>query len=495
MAMDVYYNLNKAVSKWGDKLALWSSERKLRFTDLEQAVKAFAQALVQAGFQPGDRLVIWSWNDVAAAVAMLSAWCLKGIVVPLDAGTKASDVAGLIQHAEAKFLLTPPRKEETLAEIKSKVDKLKIFFLKDVFCAPSVSKLEFPSMDETAPAIILYTSGTTGTPKGVLLTYRHLDSPVMTIDHFQYVAPNDIFLGTVPFSHLGGIVGLLFLITFGTPLIVLERFIPKLFLKYIAQHKVTGFFVPPTILQTILLQKKLDPSVLKSVRWIASFGAPCPPALLKDLAEKFPWIDLVTGYGLSESAAPNVLMPPGLPLEKKLKPGILGKPAPWVKIKIVNDQGETLPTGEIGEILLKGWFIMAGYYKAPELTKEVIKDGWLYTGDLGYLDEEGFLYITGRKKETIIVGGLNVYANEVEFVIQEHPGVAEVAVVGVPDGIRGETVKAVIVPKPGYNLTAQEIINLCRRRLASYKLPKIVEFRDSLPRTSSGKIAKAQLRA
>jgi acyl-CoA synthetase (AMP-forming)/AMP-acid ligase II len=492
--MNVYHTLNEAVNKGKDRLAFWSSEKKLCFTDLRQAVNAFAQVLVKAGFQPGDRLVIWSWNDVAAAVAILSAWCLKGVVVPLDAGAKVSDVAGLIKHAEANFLITPPRREEILAEIKKKVNKLKIFFLEDVFSSPLVSKLEFPSPDETAPAIILYTSGTTGTPKGVLLTYRHLDSPLMTLNHFQYIAPNDVFLGTVPFSHLGGIVGLLLPIAFGTPLIVLERFIPKLFLKYITQHKVTGFFVPPTILQTILLQKELDPNILKSVRWIASFGAPCPPALFKAFGEKFPWIDLITGYGLSESAAPNVLMPRGLPLEKKLKPGILGKPAPWVEVRIVNDQGETLPPGEIGEILLKGWFVMAGYYKAPELTQEVIKDGWLYTGDLGYLDEEGFLYITGRKKEIIIVGGLNVYANEVEFVIQEHPGVAEVAVVGVPDGIRGEVVKAVIVPKSGYDLTAQEIINFCRKRLASYKLPKIVEFRDSLPRTSSGKIAKAQLR-
>ena len=218
--MNVYHTLNEAVNKGKDRLAFWSSEKKLCFTDLRQAVNAFAQVLVKAGFQPGDRLVIWSWNDVAAAVAILSAWCLKGVVVPLDAGAKVSDVAGLIKHAEANFLITPPRREEILAEIKKKVNKLKIFFLEDVFSSPLVSKLEFPSPDETAPAIILYTSGTTGTPKGVLLTYRHLDSPLMTLNHFQYIAPNDVFLGTVPFSHLGGIVGLLLPIAFGTPLIV-----------------------------------------------------------------------------------------------------------------------------------------------------------------------------------------------------------------------------------------------------------------------------------
>ncbi|MCD6319407.1 MAG: acyl--CoA ligase, partial [Candidatus Desulfofervidaceae bacterium] len=461
------------------------------FDQLWSAVNGFGHLLKKEGFTPGDKLAIWSWNNLSYVVAVLSVWSLGGIVIPLDEGTKPEGVIQFLNHAEAKFLLTAPRGKSTLNLIRQQTPSLKtIFSLEDPLKSFSQTHLDFKT-DKTTPAAIIYTSGTTGSPKGIVLTYHHLDSPVMTLNHFGYLSPQDVYLALAPFSHLGGLVGILIAFASAGTLVLMERFIPNLFLKYIHQHKVTGFFCPPTVLQSLLLQEDVDSNMLQSVRWLASFGAPCPPAVIRAFSERYPWIDFVTGYGLTESSAPNVLMPLGIPLEKKLEPGIVGQPAPWVEVKVVNEAGESLPSGHIGEILLKGWFIMSGYYKEPELTQKVIKDDWLYTGDLGYIDESGFLHITGRKKEVIIVGGLNVYANEVEFILQEHPAVAEVAVVGVPDGIRGEVVKAVIVPKT--DVSVQEIINFCRKKLAPYKVPRVVEFRQFLPKTTSGKVRKADL--
>ncbi len=492
--MNVFSALKQAKNRWDKGLALWSSKAKFDFEGLFEAVLNFAAQLQKAGFEKGDKFFVWSFNHPAAAVGILAAWVLEGIVVPLDASTKPEDVVGLINHAQGRFLLTAPRQKEFLNRILEASSLKRVFILEDVFKSPTSGAVSLPGHEELAPALILYTSGSTGTPKGVVLTYRHLDSPMLTLEHFQYLQPGDRLLGLAPFSHLGGVVGLLIPVWFGVPVFLMERFIPKLFLRYLGQHQITFFFVPPTVLQSLLLQPDLDPKLFKSVRLIASFGAPCPPTIFKAFSERLPWINVVTGYGLSESAAPNVLIPKDTPLEKKLEPGIVGKPVPWVEIKIVNDEGKGLTQGEIGEVLLKGWCVMQGYYNAPELTREAIKDGWLYTGDLGFLDKEGFLHLTGRKKEVIIVGGLNVYANEVEFVIARHPKVAEVAVVGVPDGLRGEVVKAVIVPKPGVSLDSQEILNFCRTYLASYKLPRIIELRPFLPKTASGKIAKAQLK-
>jgi len=489
--MDVLQLLRERKEREPNKVAFWTSKGAFSFDQLWSAVSGFCHLLKKDGFKPGNKLAIWSWNNLSYVVAILSVWSLGGIVIPLDEGTKPEGVIRFLNHAEAKFLLTAPRGESTLNFIRQQTPSLKtIFSLEDPLKFFSQAHLDLKT-DETAPAAIIYTSGTTGSPKGVVLTYHHLDSPVMTLNYFGYLSPQDVYLALAPFSHLGGLVGILITLASSGTSVVMERFFPNLFLKYIYQHKVTGFFVPPTVLQSLLLQKSVDPNVFRSVRWLAFFGAPCPPAVIRAFSERYPWIDFVTGYGLTESAAPNVLMPLGVPLKKKLEPGIVGRPAPWVEVKIVNEVGESMPSGNIGEILLKGWVIMSGYYKEPKLTQEVIKDGWLYTGDLGYLDDSGFLHITGRKKEVIIVGGLNVYANEVEFVLQEHPAVAEVAVVGVPDSIRGEVVKAVIVPES--DISVQEIVNYCRKKLAPYKVPRIVEFRQSLPKTASGKVRKAEL--
>jgi len=487
--MDVYKTFLKTASEYKDKPALVFEGDVITFLNALKYVNRIGNALKELGLKRRGKLAIYLPNCPEYVFFYLATFGLGATVVPLDITAPREELINILKHVEASILIA--RANEAL-EIKNYVPSLKAVITNVDELIKSDNEKTLPGRrSEEDIAVIIYTSGTTGRQKGVVLTYRHLDSPVMTVDYFYGLDKFNSMLCTVPFSHEGGLNYILFHISNGSTLVINKRFIPAKFLRDIESYNVELTFVPPAMLEALLRSSEIDKVSLKSLKFLVFFGAPGRPTLLKEFEEKFPHIRGTTGWGLTESAAPNVILPIDAPLEKRIKKGILGKPAPWVEIKIVDDKGNLLPIKQIGEILLKGWFIMPGYYNEPELTKEVLRDGWLYTGDLGYLDEDGYLYIAGRKKDVIITGGLTVYANEVEFIISEHPKVAEVAVVGVPDSLRGEVVKAVIVPKG--NIKREEIISYCRERLAGYKVPKIIEFRENLPKTASGKIKKAEL--
>jgi len=487
--MDVYKTFLKTASEYKDKPALVFEGDVITFLNALKYVNRIGNALKELGLKRGEKLAIYLPNCPEYVFFYLATFGLGATVVPLDITAPREELINILKHVEASILIASAN--EAL-EIKNYVPSLKAVITNVDEIIKSDSEKTLPGRgSEEDIAVIIYTSGTTGRQKGVVLTYRHLDFPVMTLDYFGYLDKFNSMLCPVPFSHEGGLVYILFHISNGSTLVINERFIPAKFLRDIESYNVELTFVPPAMLEALLRSSEIDKVSLKSLKYIIFFGAPGRPTLLKEFEERFPHIRGVTGWGLTESSAPNVIVPIDAPLEKRFKKGILGKPVPWIDIKIIDNKGNPLPNGQIGEILLKGWVIMKGYYNEPELTKEVLRDGWLYTGDLGYLDEDGYLYIAGRKKDVIITGGLNVYANEVEFVISSHPKVAEVAVVGVPDSLRGEVVKAVIVPKG--NIKREEIISYCRKRLAGYKVPRIIEFRENLPKTASGKIKKAGL--
>jgi len=291
----------------------------------------------------------------------------------------------------------------------------------------------------------------------------------------------------VPLSHNGGICAPL-LVLEKIPMLLLENFHPLDILHNLVRHKVTFTFFVPSLFSAVVHLKEFETADLSALRWISIFGAPGGQELVQRFRAHCPKTMLVAGYGLTETAAPNVLMP-----QEKIRPGSVGKPVPWVQVKLVDEAGGAIPVGEPGEILIKGWPVTPGYYRQPEVTNEVIKDGWLSTGDYGRFDPDGYLYIVGRKKEVIIVGGLNVFATEVEGVILKYPKVREVAVIGVPDRLRGEAVKAVVVPKEGESITEFDIKHFCNEHLARYKIPTAIEFRRELPKTGSGKIRKELL--
>lgn len=485
--MDVYKTFLNSAKKQPDKIALIHKDRKVKFSEAEEDIGRLASAFKEMGMKKGEKLAIFLPNSIEYVYSMIASLALGVIVVPLDISVKMAELKNILLHAEVNYLITKENLDFDLPNLKGI-----IYDIEDL-----INKSEKVPVDEKISeehtAFIFYTSGTTGRPKAVPLTYRHLDSPIAVYDYNKVLEDCSVVVCYVPLSHIGGLSYLLMFIKIGSTLILGERFSPSRFLGDIETYKVTATWVPPSILEAILRSREIDKFSLKSLKIIIYFGAPASPEFIKKVKEKLgcPW---ATGLGLTETGGPFVVYCSKNAPEKQFKKGIMGKVPPWAEVKIIDEEGNPLlATGQIGEILVKGYFVMPGYYKEPELTSEVLKDGWLYTGDLGYLDEEGYLYITGRKKETIIVGGLNVYANEVEFVISEHPKVEEVAVVGVSDKLRGEVVKAVVVSKNGARLSPKEIISFCKKRLPSYKVPRLIEFRKDLPKTALGKIKKAEL--
>jgi len=496
--MNVGKLLKEIREKKENKVAFVFKDVDYTYRTLEENTNRVANFLKELGVEKGTKVAIYMLNNPEYIYSYLAIFKIGAIAVPLDHRLKTEELFPLLNHCKAEFLITTISKEFNPELILKNVPSLKNIiitkgnFPKCISLEEKFEKLstEFPVNDinESDIAAIFYTSGTTGIPKGVIWTYRHLDSPMETLNYYHYFEEDDVCVSPIPFSHNGGIVAVL-LIIFGIKLVVMEYYHPLELLINLQKYNVTGTFLVPTMFIGMLNLENFEKFNLPYLRWAAVFGAPYSPDVIKKFNKVCPQAKLLSGYGLTETAAPNVLPP-----LDNVKFGSVGKPVPWVEVKIVDEDGDEVPKGEVGEIIMKGWPITPGYYNQPDLTAQVIKNGWLYTGDLGKFDEDGYLYIVGRKKEVIIVGGLNVYATEVEGVIYKHPKVKEVAVVGVPDKIRGEAVKAVIVPKEGEELTELEIKNFCREHLATYKVPSIIEFRKELPKTGSGKIRKELLR-
>jgi long-chain acyl-CoA synthetase len=300
---------------------------------------------------------------------------------------------------------------------------------------------------------------------------------------------DDVKISALPLSHAGGLVYIQNCIFFGITLILMERFVPVEFLKNVEKYKVTCFHMVPSMYYALLHLKEFEKYDLSSIRWVNVFGAPNSPEAIRRFKTFCPNAKLLNGWGLSETNAPNTVIPLG---SEKIES--IGRPAPWIHIKLVDDKDEEVSEGGVGEIVIKSWVVMEGYYKDSELTAQVLKDGWFYTGDLARRDQEGMYYIVGRKKDMIKVSGQLVSPSEVEEVIHKHPGVREAAVIGVADSLRGEAVRAYVVLKDAILLTEQDLRQFCRQHLAHFKLPHAISFVEALPRTRTNKVDKALLR-
>jgi long-chain acyl-CoA synthetase len=363
---------------------------------------------------------------------------------------------------------------------------------KEAFAAKPLFDRDFDPSSHLA--LLQYTGGTTGIAKGVMLSHANLMANVRqcrAILHAIGSSP-EVFLGILPYFHIYGLtVGVHFATACGATTVPLPRFEPLAALKAIARFKPTVFPGTPSVYMALLQQKALPKYDLKSVRFCVSGSAPLPMEIMRRFAEVTE-ADIVEGYGLTEASPVTHLNP----LSGKRKQGSIGLPFPDTMARIVDLGGGTvpLPPGEPGELIVKGPQVMLGYWRRPEETAEVLEDGWLHTGDVAVMDEEGYFFIVDRKKDMIISGGYNIYPREIEEVLHTHPKVAEVAALGVPHRTRGEVVKVYIVPLPGMSVTREEIMAYCREKLASYKTPRFVEVREELPKTFVGKVLKRMLR-
>ena len=338
----------------------------------------------------------------------------------------------------------------------------------------------------------MYTSGTTGRPKGAVLHQRGLVMTAMLVSDFIQYEPEDRMICCIPLFHITGLSCLMLSPIFsGVACVYMRTFKTRDFLETMAREKVTQYMGVINIIWLMVNHPDFDKFDFSSFRTALFGGSPATEEMVRTIFNKLPQIQISVGYGLTESFA----IATSTPYEDALrKIKAVGKCLPTVEARIVDDQGNEVPTGDTGEIVFRGSKVFRGYWNNPEATASTIVNGWLHTGDIGKVDEEGFIYILDRKKDMINRGGEKIYSLEVENVICDNPKVMEVAVVGVPDPVMGEVVKACIGLKAGVNATEKEIKDFCAERLADYKVPKFVEFMDCLPRNPAGKVSKPELR-
>jgi len=484
-----------------DKPAIIFRDQTISFRQLRDASSRLAGALAKLGIKKGDKVGIYLPSCPEYIYSYLSIWLLGAVAVPLDFMLTEEELHSCLQHSETKVLIAKHKANISFSALKQKVSTLSeiISSHEEAQDALALSKLlekeksaaVAAAFSDNDLAIIFYTSGTTGKPKGVRISYKQLEAPPKSMEFFVNgdLSDKDTVLCALPFSHLGGLIYIQNAIAFGLRLVLMERFIPLEFLKNVQLYKVNAFWIVPSMYYALLQLKEFETFNLSSLRWVVTFGASNSPDALRRFNLYCPKAHLLNGWGLTETNAPTTVLPMG---SKKIES--VGRPAPWIEVKIFDEEDKEVSAGSTGEVMVKSWVVTDGYYKDPELTAHTIHNGWFHTGDLGKFDQDGFLYIVGRKKEMIKVGGEIVFEPEVESVIHKHPDVAEAAVIGAPDKLRGEVPKAFIVFKEGKNVSEEDLRYFLRQHLAHFKVPHYFEFRASLPKNRIGKIDKEALR-
>jgi acyl-CoA synthetase (AMP-forming)/AMP-acid ligase II len=497
--MDIAQLLEAQANKSPNRPAFIFKDELFTFNRLKDLSFSLTDSLHKLGLKKGDKVAIYLPNGSEYIFTYLAIWCCGATAVPLDFMLTEEELISCICHSEATLLITKPKANLSLTALKDKCptlkeiiacqERLEGFLSFEDLLGKEIKKLSGTQINDQDCAIIFYTSGTTGKPKGVLVNYRQLGGSPQAMKYFVDLGEKDIALCALPFSHLGGLVFLQAIVFLGTTVVLMERFIPLEFLKNISDYKATCFWLVPSMYYAFLQLKEFEDFNLSSLNWICIFGAPGSMDQLRRFHQYCSQADIFHGWGMTETQGPSIVTPRGC---KKLES--VGRPAPWIEVKIFDDEDKELPQEEIGEIVVKSWIVSDGYYKDPGLTSQTLRNGWFHTGDLGRLDEEGDLYIAGRKKEMIKVAGEIVFEPEVEAAIHKHPDVAEVAVIGVADKLRGEVPKAFVVLKEGARLSAEDLRYFCRQHLAHFKIPHYFEFTSALPKNRAGKIDKEELR-
>jgi acyl-CoA synthetase (AMP-forming)/AMP-acid ligase II len=486
--------LTKSAHTLPDKIAVICDGKRVTYGELNARVNQLAHGLLHNGISRSSRVAILMYNSVEL-VEIYFALAKAGIVgIPLNFRLTSPELSYIIENSDATALIMGKGCEPTINQLKSKLLRLEHF----ITVEKDYHKL-YQDQPDHEPGIkvnpedesfIIYTSGTTGKPKGVILTHKNHFWNAINYTVAYQMDEKDVELALTPLFH-SSTLGRVFTYVFtGATFIISNRFDPEQAMEFITQHKVTSITQTPTMYAALLNLPQADRFHTDSVKRVVSGAAPIFPEMKGELKKLFPHAGIFDLYGLTE-ASPGVTIlghhdPPG-------KITSVGRPMMSVKIKVIDEDSEELSPGENGEIICRGPNVMKGYYNNEAATQDVLKGGWLYTGDVGKIDQDGYLYLTGRKKEIIISGGENIYPAEVEVVLQQHPLILEAAVIGVPDGYWGESVKAIVVLKPGKSLTEREVIEYCKSQLALYKKPKSVDFVDALPRNVANKVMKAEL--
>ena len=492
----------EAVRQAPDRTALIWENGQMTYGELAAAVGAIQAGLRELGAAPGDRLAMMFPNVPQFVVTFFAAQACGAEVVPLNVLQAPQELAYVINDSGSKWLVALNAFEDRLREVIPQCPGLRAVVVSGqtgITNAVSWEGLVSSNMgsdvepeDRSAEdvAVLLYTSGTTGRPKGAMLSHRNVIWDADACNKVLDVRPDDIFMTVLPLFHAYGFTVDLTLATLRcASQILLPRFSAVKALELMEAHRATVLAAVPTMFQWMLRAKRDPDYDLSSLTVAVSGGAPAPEEMLREFEERF-GVYMIEGYGPTE-AAPVVSVNPRYGVRKI---GSVGPPLPGIQVQVVDDENRPLPVGEVGELCVRGPNVMIGYWNAPELTARTIVDGWLHTGDMARVDEDGYIYIVDRKKDLIIVGGMNVYPREVEDVIYQLPQVAEVAVVGVPSRIKGEEVIAYVSFKEGQSLEPEAILDYCREHLAPFKVPRHVVIEPELPKSPIGKILRREVR-
>ncbi len=507
--------LGDSAKKHPDKSCIIFGEDVYSYKKVHELVCKTGNALLKMGIEKGDRVVVNLLNCPEFIFAFYALAKIGAIAVPINYMLKKNEAKYIIDDSETKLIITDIDKMPEMMEIKPA--DVGLMVVGDLAAGGDAKSFwqsienESGSLDSCACARediahILYTSGTTGRPKGVMLTHHSVlfcsslffDNDDLQDEKGPFYSPDTINISTLPFYHCyGQNVALITPVVVGGTLIVIERFSPIKVLETITEYRADVFAGVPTMYAH--LSNMFDPEVhdLSTLRFCCSAGAALPYEVQNDFKEKT-GARINQGFGITEASAQALAMPPKR-VEKLLdKIGSIGLPLKnsmvTTEARVVDDNGDEVEPFEVGELVLRGDHIMQGYWKMPEETKATLVNGWLHTGDMAKTDQDGFFYIVDRKKDLIIVGGENVVPLEIEEVLYKIPGVVEAAVVGVPDKVRGELIKAVVALKEGASSTEEEVIEFCREHLAKFKVPHFVEFKSELPKSATGKVLRRMLK-
>jgi acyl-CoA synthetase (AMP-forming)/AMP-acid ligase II len=498
-----------------DKTAFIAGGAHFSYAEIGELSCRVANALLATGRSTGVNGAVLAPNDPTAWACVLGMWRAGMAWVPLNPANPAEESHRMMDGFDCEVLFCHAALVPSIQEFLPKIAQLKLVVVigelpEALPIANIVSLDEFTAgADSTIPgfipptdsvAAILPTGGTTGAPKGAMNTHRSL---VVSAQHHMFAASyasdeSPVFLVAAPMTHAAGTMTLPCSARGGT-VVVMPKLDLGVLVDLIEEHRVTEVYLPPTVIYRLMEMPGIETRDFSSLKYLVYGGAPMSTEKLRKAIEVFGPV-LHQGYGQAEAPSAIAFMRP----EEHFRNGQVadddrlsaaGRPAPMIRVEILDDGGHPVPVGESGEVCVRGDLLMEGYYKAPDKTAETIVDGWLHTGDVGFLDAEGFLHITDRKKDMIISGGFNVYPSEVEQVIWTHPAVQDCAVIGAPHAEWGEAVTAVVELNPGAVLTEQELLEYCRPKLGGVRTPKHVDFVDALPRSANGKVLKKDIRA
>ena len=499
-----------AMQQHGEIEGIVDGEYRSSWNQHTERVARLTHALAhQLGVAPADRFAVLALNSHQYLELWHAAFMGAGVINPLNLRLAPRELAYILQDSASEVVFADVSFAPLVAAARKEMggdDPIRHVILIGSGDVPHDLAYEqiladaTPRMcdepEETDPVVLMYTGGTTGLPKGVLIEHR---AEMLNIYHGAMSIPGlriETYLMQTPMFHAASMTGILASGAYGGRVVFIPLFNPEQVLALIEEHQVTDTLMVPTMIGMCLAHESYRPERLASLRQLIYGASPMPEATLRQLQADLPHVQLIQGYGMTESCSTVSLLlaedhQPGSPRLRSV-----GRPALGIRVSIQDEEGKEVPRGQIGEVCVKGGQLMREYWKKPEATAEVFRGGWYHTGDAGYLDEDGYLFLVDRVKDMIVTGGENVYSAEVESAISTHPGVAQVAVIGIPHEQWGEAVHAIVVRQPGIEITAEIVISHAREAIAGYKVPKSVDFREEpLPLSGAMKVLKRDLRA